>query len=440
MRILFSLLFFFSFCTIQAQVIDGIAAIVGEDVILISDIEYQHQYLLSNGEKDDGSLRCNVLENILIGKLLLNKAKQDSLVVGDDQVNTETERRLATMAGQMGGVKEIEKIYKKSMLEIKKELQSEIKDQLLVDQQRQKILNSIKVTPKEVKDFFKAIPRDSLPFLPAEVEIFQIVIKTPFSPNSIEKATNKMIGVREEILEGKDFGTMAKAISMDGGSAKNGGSLGEFSRGSMVPEFEDVVFNMKEGEVSEPFMSPYGVHIIKLHRRLGDKVSASHILIIPEKTYSDKTIALEKLEAIRNAILKDSITFQDAAMQYSQDPQSKDCGGCVRNPQTGETRIPLDLLDADLYLTVDELKEGEYSKPNSFLDPEAMEEYFRFLYLKKKIPPHIANLKDDYQKLSNATVQTKQAEVLEKWFLAARKNIHVEVKEQNCQTALKHWN
>ena len=435
------LLFLFLSFTIHvnAQMLDGIAAIVGEDIILYSDLEYQHQYMLSNGQTDDGTLRCEILENLLISKLLLNKARQDSIEVSDDQVDSELNRRLGQMEAQMGKG-ELEKIYGKSMLEIRQELRIEVKDQLLIEQQRQKIMNGIKVTPKEVKDFFKEIPSDSLPFLPAEVELFQIVIKSPFSASSIEKTKSQLETIREEILSGKDFTTFAAMFSMDPGSAKSGGSLGEFSRGVMVPEFEAKVFTMKEGDISEPFMSPFGMHIIKLHRRIGDKVTASHILIVPEKTKDDEALALRKLETIRNAILKDSITFQAAAVLYTMDASAKSCGGCVQNPQTGETRIPLDYLDPELYLTVDALKVNEISKPTKYLDPEAMDEYFRIVMLKTKIPPHVANLSQDYAKLLTATTQTKQASELEKWFLQARKNIHVEVRDKNCQSALKHWN
>jgi peptidyl-prolyl cis-trans isomerase SurA len=231
---------------------------------------------------------------------------------------------------------------------------------------------------------------------------------------------------------------MAKKYSEDFGSAKLGGRLGEFGRGRMVPEFEEVAFKMDEGKISEVFESQYGFHIIKLNKRTGEVVDASHILLIPKRTSSDDSTALEKLNDLRELIDSDSLTFQQAALQHSDDEATKSNGGAIKNPQNGEFRIPHDMLDADFFFKVDRMKEGDITEPLEWIQPDGTRA-FHIIYLKKKIPAHTANLEEDYQKLMSAATQTKQGEKLEDWFDSARENIYIEIKDKDCQTALINW-
>ncbi len=430
----------FHFGIHYGQPVDWIVAVVGEDIILKSELNAQYEYLVAGGQEDDGTLSCAILEQSIVAKLMSNKAKQDSLEVSEDQVEGEIDRRIATFAASVGGEHELEKIYKKSILEIRKDLRPEIRDQLLMEQQRSKIMNSITVTPREVKEFYKEIPKDSLPFLPAEVEIFQIVTMPPYSPEEKQTAREKLEEIRKEIVDnGKDFYTMAKLFSMDGSKA-DGGSLGEFGRGDMVSQFEEVAFTMKEGTVSEVFETQFGFHIVKLQRRLGDRVRASHILIIPAHTSKDDEMAMEQLSRIREEIIEEKTTFGEAALKYSQDPSTKNCGGCIANPQSGENMIPMDQLDSDLFLKVDELKEGEISKPQQMFVPGSVDKVFHIVYLRKRIPPHVANLTDDYQKLRQAALQNKQITEMQNWFETAKENIYIEIIDDECREALKTWN
>lgn len=433
-------LFFAMFLSQQAsaQPIDRVVGVVGEDVILLSDIENRFAYYLANGQKDDGTLRCTILENLVIEKLLVSKARQDSLPVSDEQVASEAQKRVNMFVGQMGK-EEVEKVYGKPISQIEEDLKPEIKSQLLMEQMRQKVLANANVTPKEVREFFNSIPADSIPYLPAEVELYHIVIGPPYSKEAKEQARKDLEDIREKIANGDlTFADAARKHSM-GPSGPKGGSLGEFGRKTMVAEFNEVIFNMKEGEVSEPFESPFGVHIAKLHKRLGDRVRASHILRIPQRTMDDDDLAKAKLNRIRNQVMADSITFQKAAIKHSEDQATKDCGGCVKNPSSGELFIPLDMLDADLFFKVDNMKVGEITEPTQLFQTGNTEKLFHILYLKNKIPPHAANLKDDYQKLAAAALQSKQAEKLEKWFKSARKNIYIEILYEDCQEALKKF-
>lgn len=425
--------------SVVSQQLDKVVAAVGDEILLESDIANQLDYLISEGEKDDGTLRCRIFEEMIIGKLLLSKSKQDSLTVSEDQVEQEVNRRITVFAMRAGGEEQLEKIYGKTVLQLKIDLRPQIRDQLLTEQMRSRILGNVTITPKEVKDFFQQIPKDSLPFLPAEVEIAHIMMNAPFSEEAKTEARNQLDAVRTEILSGKmTFEEAAKLFSADFGSAQNGGMLPEFGRGDMVPEFEEIAFTTKDGEISAVFESQYGMHILKVHKRLGDRIQASHILIVPKKLPGDRLIALKKLEQVRNKILSDSLTFEEAALLYSQDPKSKDMGGVIVNPSNNEYRIPIDQLDADLFFKVDGMKTGDISKPSEFIRNDGSVVY-HIVYLKKKYPPHIANMKDDYYRIQTAALQNKQYTALDDWIRKARENVYIEIKDSGCKTQLSHW-
>lgn len=422
----------------KAQLVDGIVGIVGEEVILKSDVESQHAYMIANGEKDDGTLRCQVMEKLVIEKLLLNKAQQDSIEVTDGEIEDELNRRIDYFISGYGGVDKLEAVYQKPLVEIKEELRPEIKSQILIQRMREKVLGDITVTPREVRKFFNDIPKDSLPLLPAEVELYHLAIQPKASASSKKDTKERLVDIRTKIVNGADFAEMAKKYSEDFGSAKLGGRLGEFGRGRMVPEFEEVAFKMDEGKVSEVFESQYGFHIIKLNKRTGEMVDASHILLIPKRTTADDSAAVKRLEEIKELIEDDSLTFQQASLEFSDDEATKSNGGAIKNPQNGEFRIPHDMLDADFFFKVDRMKEGDITEPMEWIQPDGTRA-FHMLYLKKKIPPHTANLDEDYQKIMAAATQAKQGEKLEKWFESAKENIYIEIKDKDCQSALINW-
>ena len=423
----------------QTGPVDWIESIVGEDLILRSDLEAQYQYMVQNGEKDDGTLLCRLLERALVEKLLLNKARQDSLVVSDDQVEQELERRISIFINMYGSVEEIEKVYGKPLIELKTSLRPEIRDQLLVEQMRGKIFEKASVTPRDVKKFFNEIPKDSLPYMPAEVEVNQIIIFPEANAEEKERTKAKLNEYRSEILAKRTtFEKVAREVSDDLGSAKLGGTLPEFGRGMMVTEFEEMAFSMNVGDVSPVFETQFGYHIIWLKNRVGEKVTASHILIKPTITSKDDSLVMKRLKMIRAAIVSDSISFEMAALEWSQEKQSASCGGCIRNPQNGELRVPLDALDADMFLKVDKMKKGDISQP-AIVRLESGEYGYQLLFLKNKLPAHVANLNDDYLRIKEAALQAKQLEVLGEWLESARKNVSVEIKNSECRELLSNW-
>ena len=425
---------------LQAQLIDRIVAVIGEEVILQSDVDNQYNYMIINGEKDNGALRCQVMENLIISKLLLNKAEQDSLVVSPAEVAGEIERRVGYILNQMNGNEaEFVRIYGKPVAQFKEDIRPDIEDELLIDRQRQALEGEATITPKEVKDFFSRIPIDSLGLLPAEVQLNHIVIVPPFSAESKKNALETLKDLRRQIVtEGAGFSDLAAKNSDEPGARESKGRLPQFGRGQMVPEFEEVVYGMREGEISQPFETEFGYHIVLLHKRQGELLEASHILKIPQRSANGDSIAIDSLTKIRDMIATDSISFEQAAIRFSADRQTRDCGGCYANPQTQELRIPMDALPADMYFKIDEMKEGEISKPMEHMLMDRTRA-FHIIQLKAKIPPHKPNLKNDYEKIRRAALSNKQMISFEQWIESARKNIYIDIKPTECSNALQNW-
>lgn len=420
------------------ETLDRIVAIVGEEIILSSDVDNQYNYLRINGQKDDGNLRCEVMDQLIVSKLLLDKAQQDSIEVSPEEVDAEIDRRVRYTIGQMGGEQHFVQVYGKSVAQFRVDIQDEIRNELLIDRMRSVLLSESTITPREVKAFFKKLDVDSLGFLPAEVQINHIVIVPPFDPTSKDNARRELEEIRGKIVEdGKDFGLQAIEHS-DGPSGPQGGSLGEIQRGQMVPEFEEVIFTLREGEVSQVFETEFGLHIAKLHKIKGQVRSCSHILKIPKRSPDADSVAMDSLRKIMMLVDSDSLTFEQAAIRYSMDRGTKDCGGCISEPQTNNLRVPMDKLDPDLYFKIEEMNEGQISKPMEYKMPDGTQA-FHVVYLKRKIDPHVPNLKDDYKKIYIAALQMKQAEKFEDWIGSAKKNIYIEVKPTECSNALKSW-
>jgi peptidyl-prolyl cis-trans isomerase SurA len=424
------------------KTIDRILAIVDEDILLQSELETQYEIFTQKGGRDDGTQRCTILENMVMAKLLLAKAKLDSLKITDEQVESELNRRIGSLVQEIGSVQRFEQINGRSMLEFKNDLRPRVKDQILMEMQKNKIYGDVSVTPREVKTFFEDIPRDSLPFLPAEVEMSHIVIIPKASRANVQRAREDLGQIRRDINSGLIvFEAAAKKYSDDIASARQGGYLGEFGRGDMVPEFEDVVYNLKEGQVSEVFESSFGFHIIRLNKRTGDRVEASHILVKPRITSEDDEAARQQLLFIRSRVLQDSLTFSQAAARYSNDKMTKDGSGMLLDAQTGEPRIPLDRLPADLFFKIDPMTVGQISEPLEYLIQEnEIKKAWQIIFLRNRTVPHRANLKDDYQKFYKAALQSKQAGELDRWFSKAKEQVFVDIKPGECFQALQDWN
>ena len=402
------------------ETIDKIVAIVGDKIIMLSDVETQYWQLIMQGEKPTDELKCNVLEELLLQKMLLTQAENDSLVVSDSQVEGEIDRRLRYFIQQLGSPEALEKYYNKTIPEIKDEFKDLIKNQLLVQQMQNKITENVSISPAEVERYFKKLSPDSIPFVESEMEIGQIVFIGEPSAADKQVVYQKISDLRNRILKGENFEALARLYSEDPGSAKNGGELGMFSRGQMYPEFEGAAFLLKNpGDVSEVVESPAGYHVLQLISRRGDYINVRHILLMVKTSPTDLYAGKLKLDTIYNQIVSGKITFANAADKYNPDGY-KNSGGILINPYSGSTKFKSAEIDASIFFTIDKLEPGSISKPVLFQTEDGKEGY-RILYLKSRSVPHKATLTEDYNLITRYALEAKKRQALDKW-IASKKN------------------
>lgn len=418
MRSLLSLISIVLFISInaygQGKTIDEIVAVVGDEIILFSDIQIQKNQLKQQGYA--GTLTdCDVLEEILFEKLMLNQAKIDSLEVTDDMVNVELEKRLNVFVRQIGSIEKLEEYYGKSIREIREEFFDVLKDQILVQRMQGTIADGLNVTPQDVSEFYNSIPQDSLPFINASVELAQIVKYPEVSREEIERVRNRLREFKQQAESGKEeFETLAALYSEDPGSSAKGGNLGMQSRGNWVPEFDAVAFNLKDGEISAPFKTDFGWHIMQMIERRGEMYNANHILLVPKTSSSELTQAQFELDSIRNLVVRDSVSFALAASKYSDDERSKNQNGMMVNNAKGSTIFEMSELDPTVFMAIDTLKLGHVSSAFYFQSEDRKQGY-RIIKLISETEPHRANMQDDYQALQSMASQKLSAENMDRW-------------------------
>ncbi|MBM3403952.1 MAG: peptidylprolyl isomerase [Bacteroidetes bacterium] len=430
-------LFFASFSPLMSQdiIVDEIAAVVGGHIILESELEIQFQQIKSQNPLKEApyTLKCKLLEAMLFQKLLLNQAELDSVQVTDAQVDSEMDRRLRYFISQIGSQEKLEEYYQKSITEIKSELRQSIKEQIMEEEIQRKITKDVNVTPSEVRSYFKKIPRDSIPLINSEMEI-GVISKIPLITEEEKKETrNRLNQLREKILKGESFNTMAVLYSEDPGSSSQGGELGSTGRGIFHPAFEAVAFRLKPGEISEVVETPDGFHILQLINRKGEYVNVRHILLRPKVSANSLERAQKTLDSIARLIKLDSISFADAVKKISDDP-SKNNNGMLVNPATGNSRFETDAMDTKMFYVIDKLQVGEISKPVMVTNDKGREE-MRLYYLKSRSKPHRANLDDDYSRISEWAMEKKKDEVVGNWIngKSARTYINIHPRYKDCK-------
>ena len=427
------------FCVAQNKTIDNIAAVVGSNIILQSDIEIQYLQYVSQSNVANESIKCDILDQLLLHKLMINQAQLDSVQVTENQVESELDRRIRYFVTQIGSEQKLEEYYKKSILEIKAEFKQAIREQLLAQTVQSKITKDINASPSDVRAYYETIPKDSLPYINAEVEIAQIVRNAPVSDEEKKSVKEEMEKIRKKITDGADFAAIAALYSQDPGSAKKGGELGFVGRGELVPEFESTAFNLKGSEVSSIIETKYGFHIIQLIERRGEMINVRHILLKPKINPSDLENAKIFLDSVANLIQKKTITFLEAAQKFSDDADTKNNGGLMINPQTGITKFETDQVDPALFFQIDKLKIGEVSSPMLMQAADGKDAY-RLLFVRSKTEPHRANLKEDYQKIQTAALNEKQNKAILDWVKKKKSSTYIKVDKayQNCEI-LKDW-
>ncbi|NCD40843.1 MAG: peptidylprolyl isomerase [Bacteroidia bacterium] len=431
MKRIYYILFLLLPAFLQAQevLIDEVVASVGDNIILLSDIESQYvQFRMQGNISNASGIRCEILDNLLFQKLMLTQAQLDSVEVTEARVDSELDRRLRYYIAQFGSKEKFEEFYNKSIVEVKEEFREVIREQLLTEEVQMKITRDVKITPSEVKSFFNRIPADSLPLISTEYQIGQIVCKPEISQKELDIAREKIAGFRNRIKNGESFETLAILYSEDPGSAKEGGFIGTVGRGDTYPEFEAAAFSLAKGEISEIIKSEAGYHIIQMIQRKGDYIDVRHILIRPKVDPYELQDAFNRIDSVKKIIENDSLSFEKAALKYSDDP-GKINGGMMINPLSGSTWFSADELDPQVFFVIDKLEIGEISTPVKMTTEEGTEAY-RILYLKSRTIPHRANLKEDYNKIQQWAQQEKENNALAKWVREKSEKTHVAIDEK----------
>ena len=400
----------------QQIILDEILAKVGGEIILLSDVEEQYAYFKSGKPEMNESAKCEILESVIAQKLIVNQAKVDSLEITTAEVDQQLELRLSSILGQMNGDEELfEETYGATVSEMKERYRNDQKEQILSEKMQRKLINEVVITPTEVIEFYHSIPTDSLPFLSAEVEISEIVMQPKVNKTELAKAKTKLEGIRDQIKDGTaTFQEMARKYSMDG-SAASGGDLGFSNRGNMVQEFEAVAYGLKPDEISDIVETEFGLHLIQLIERRGNKMHARHILIRPEITQEDLDKTEATLDSIRQLIEVDSISFEYAHGKYSMETaQSYHYGGRIRNANTGNTFFQTGDLPSDIYFAIEDLKEGMLTEPIGYRDVRG-DQLYRIIRLDSSTKPHQVNLDQDYNKIQQYAKEGKKNEYLAEW-------------------------
>ena len=436
LQLIYSSLFLLLSGTVLAQkspiVIDKIVAQVGDEIILLSDLQSQKLQMVQAKMEVDHKTDCKIIEGLMYQNLLLNQAILDSITLPDGQVNAEMENRLRVIEQQIGGREQMEAFYGKTVSEIKSEFYDIIEDRLLTQEVERVITEGLSVTPKEVKAFFEKIPKDSIPFINATI-VFQQIVSYPAITDTDKKfAHDRLIEIRKAIVEGgKIFDTQARINSDDPGSAKEGGRI-KATRGMMVPQFEATVFSLKVDEVSQVFETDYGYHIVKLLERKGDDYSCQHILIVAQFSSDELQNSALNMDTCFNKLKSGEITWEQAVPKYSNDEDTKQNNGTITDPRTGEQEWStenLNEIDQQIYLLTNTLKVGEFSAPSLYESIYDGKQGVRIVKIKGRTEPHIANLTQDYALIKRAAENDKRERILEEWTQSKIGNAYVKIDE-----------
>jgi peptidyl-prolyl cis-trans isomerase SurA len=407
-------------------VVDKIIGKVDNYIVLKSELEMAYQSYLAEGNPASEDARCELFNRLILNKLMVAKAEIDSVIVTDIEVDGNTDQRMQMILQSSGNSPEqLERTYGKTLEQIKLELRDQIREQLLSREMTSRITKNISVTPAEIRRFYNKIPADSLPFYSSDVEVAQIVRVAKVSNSQKDAAKRKLSELREQILNGENFNQLAMKNSEDPSAQYNGGEMGYVGRGAMVPQFEAMAFKMKIGEISQPFESSFGFHILQLIDRRGNEYNSRHILISAVPSSEDIASAEKYLDSLRTMILRDSIKFEKAAKEYSDDQATKGGGGFFTD-EDGGTKISMRDIDPVVYLNIDTMKVGNISRPLVYRTDDG-KDAVRILYFRKKLAPHQANLKDDWSRIQSAALAEKKDKALDKWFSKARQDVFINI-------------
>ena len=430
----------------QDNVIDEVVWVVGDEAILKSDVESERLNAQYEGRKFDGDPYCIIPERLAVQKLFLHQAAIDSIEVSEQEVIGQVERRTNWLIEQVGGSKEkLEEYYNKTSTQIREMLRENIRDGLTVQKMQQHIVGEIKITPAEVRRYFKDLPQDSIPFVPTQVEV-QIVTLEPKIPlEEVERVKKTLRDYTDGINSGKmSFATYARFYSEDPGTARRGGELGFMGKGELVPEYANVAFNLQDpNKVSKIVETEFGFHIIQLIEKRGDRINTRHILLKPKVEEKDLEAALVRLDSIADDIRNQKFTFDDAATYISQDKDTKNNHGLMANKNTGTARFEMQDLaqvSQEVAKMVENMNVGEISRAFTMINDKG-KEVCAIVKLKSRINGHKATISEDYQRLKAIVMEKRSEDKLEKWIKEKQKHTYVRINEkwQKCDFKYPGW-
>lgn len=451
MKKIFSCLLIFALFSIiksnaqsQKIVADKIIAKVGDKIILKSDIDNAISDYKRQGQEAQlpPNPDCAFLEGQLVQKLLVLQAERDSITVSDDEIDALLDNRIRYFINTYGSQDVLEQIAGQTVYQIKESLRQPFVESQLAEKMRNKILENVKITPTEVKDYYDKIPKDSLPFYESELEIGEIVVYPKANADVEAYITNQLLDIKKQVESGqKKFADMAKIYSQDPGSKDNGGqySINRNDK-NWDPTFLAAAFKLKEGQISPVIKSKFGLHIIQMVSRAGDDAVIRHILIIPSVTNTEVEAAKQKLDSVRSKIVAGSLSFNEAVNKYSEDDNTKYTAGRIISPITGSTSVSIDQLDKDIVVNLKSMKVGDITQPLSYTD-ERGRTAVRLLYFISQTQPHRENLKDDYDRVAQRALAEKKQKVLETWFKQHVTAFYIDIDPQykKCSNLREWW-
>jgi len=427
--------------TAQDKVVDQIVAIVGGNIILKSDVERMHIEQQAQGVTTEGDMKCEILENFLVDKLLVAEAELDTLIdVTPSQVNQRMDQQLAMYVSYIGSEKAVEEYFKKSFVEIKSEMREGIRNQLLSQQMREKIVKDVTVTPSEVRYNFRNLKEDEIPTIPTQYEYAQITFQPVIDLEEDNRIKSRLRDIKKRIEDGSSFATMAVLYS-ECPSAKDGGVIGYSGRAELDPAYAAVAFNLKDDKISNVVRSAFGYHIVQLVDKKGDKVNTRHVLMKPKISVEAKEIAYNRLDSLAKMIRKNEIPFEEAAQVFSYDKNTRNNSGIVINPNTMSSKFSVEELDPDVSKIITKMNLNEISEPFESIDRETQLPVFKIIKVLKKTDSHKADLQNDYQKLAEMYLIKKKEGVFNDWINKQQSEtyIRIDATYANCNFNFNNW-
>lgn len=430
-------------CLAQDNIIDEVIWIVGEEAILRSEVEEERLRAQYEGQPIPGDPYCVIPEQLAIQKLFLHQAELDSIEANESSVSSQVDMRMNYYISQIGSKEKMEEYFRKTSSEIREEMMTSVRNQMIIQQMQSKLTEGIQPTPAEVRRYFNSLSIDSLPTIPAQVEVQILSIQPPVPVEETERIKSQLREFTERVTSGNaDFSMLARLYSEDTESAKRGGELGFVGKGQLVSEFADVAFNLTDPKrVSRVVETEYGFHIIQLIERKGERINCRHILLKPRVSYMDKQNAITRLDSIRSLIMADSLSFELAVARFSEDKSTMMSGGTMTNPNTGTSKFEYQELPPEIARQIYNMKEGDISVPFTMIDRTKNKEVCAIVRLKTKRDSHKANLTDDFQTIRDMLTQKLSAETIDKWIRQKQKEIyvHIDPNWRGCDFQYPNW-